>query len=70
MNVVVVKRKSGCDLLVLLEACVFSRLPVFCCVSGDELSQVASLSNVGLFGRLRLVLYVFVVGGLGTLLCA
>ena len=49
--------ESGCDLLVLLEACVFLRKSVFCCVSGDE-SPVASLSNVGSLGRLRFVLCV------------
>ena len=32
---------------------------MFCCVSGDKISPVASLWNVGLLGRLRLVLYVF-----------
>ena len=32
---------------------------MFCRVSGDELAPVASLSNVGLFGRLRLELYLF-----------
>jgi hypothetical protein len=32
---------------------------MFCCVSGDKLSPVASLSNVVLLGRLRLELYVF-----------
>jgi hypothetical protein len=52
----------GCELLVLLEVCGISRLPVFYCVSGDELSPVAPLSGVGLYnmlGRLRLVLHVF-----------
>ena len=69
---VVVKGESGCNILGLLGACVFLRLPVFCCISGAGLSPVTSLSNVGLFGRLRLVWYVFffVVGGLGTFLCA
>ena len=56
---VVMKGESRGDLLGLLEACGFLRLPVFCCVSGDKLSSVASLSNVVLLGRLRLVLYVF-----------
>jgi hypothetical protein len=59
---VVVIRELGYGLLVLLEACFILGLPVFCCVSGDELSPVASLSGVELwilFGRLRLVLYVF-----------
>jgi hypothetical protein len=55
---VVVMGELGCDLLVLLEACGILRLPVFCCVSGVEFSSVASLSGVGLIGRLRLVLYV------------
>ncbi len=35
---------------------------MFCCVSSDAMSTVASLSGVGLkvmFGRLRLWLYVF-----------
>ena len=57
----------GCDLLVLLDVCVILGLPELCCVSGDELSPVASLSGVGLVGRLRLVLYVLAVGGLGPL---
>ena len=56
---VVVKGESGCDLLGLLGACVFFRLPMFCCVSGVELSPVTSLSSVGFFGRLRLALYEF-----------
>ena len=59
---VVVIRELGSELLVLLEACGISRLPVFCCVSSDELFSVASLSGVGLYdmlGRLRLLLYVF-----------
>ncbi len=55
---VVVMGKLGCDLLVLLEACVILRFSVFCCVSGVELSPVASLSGVGSIGRVRLVLYV------------
>ena len=53
---VVVKGESRCN---LLGACIFLRFPVFCCVSGAESSPVASLSNVGLFGRLRLVFYLF-----------
>jgi hypothetical protein len=56
---VVVKGKSGCDLLGLLEACGFLRLPVFCCVSGGKLYPVAYVSSVVLLGRLRLILYVF-----------
>jgi len=51
----------GCELLVLLEACGILRLCVLCCVSGDEMSPVASLSGVGLkvmSGRLRLSIYV------------
>jgi len=51
----------GCELLVLLEACGISGLSVFCCVSVDALSPVASLTGVGLkvrFGRLRLWFYV------------
>jgi hypothetical protein len=55
---VVVMGGLGCDLLVLLDACVILRLPVLCSVSGDELSPVASLSGVGSVGRLCLVLYV------------
>ena len=46
---VVVIRELGCELLVLLEARVILRLSVFCCVSGDELFPVASLSGVGLY---------------------
>ena len=56
--VVVVMGELGWDLLVILEACVILRFPVFCCVSGVDLSSVASLSGVGLIRRLRLVLYV------------
>ena len=51
----------GCELLVLLDACGISGLSVFCCVSVDALSSVASLTGVGLkvmCGRLRLWLYV------------
>ena len=50
----------GCELLVLLEACGILRLSVVCCVSGDALSPVASLSGVGLkvvFGRLWLFVF-------------
>ena len=50
-----------CVFLVLLEACDISGLSVFCCVSVDALSPVASLTGVRLkvrFGRLRLWLYV------------
>ena len=47
VNVVVI-RELGSGILVLLEACGISRLPVFCCASGDKLSPVASLSGVRL----------------------
>jgi len=56
---VVVKGESGCNLLGLLGACAFLRLPVFCCIFGAELSPVASLSNVELFGFLCLILCMF-----------
>ena len=52
----------GRELLVLLDACGILRLFMFCCVSSDAMSPVASLSGLGLkvmFGRLRLWLYVF-----------
>ena len=55
----VLKGELGCDLLALLGACVSLEISLFLCVSGDVLSPVVSLSSVGLFGRLRLVLYVF-----------
>ena len=58
---VVLKGELGCNLLVLLGACVFLGLSLFCCVTGDVLSRVVSLSSVGMFGRLRLVLCVFCV---------
>ena len=47
----------GCEHLILLEACGVSGLSVFCCVSVDALSPVASLTGVGLKvmrGRSRL----------------
>ncbi len=56
---VVVIGESGCDFLGLLEACVILRLSVFSCVSSDKLSPVSFMSNVGLFGSLRLVLSMF-----------
>ena len=62
----------GCELLVLLEACGIVRLSVFCCVSGDAMSPVASLSSVGLkvmFGRLRLWLYIFCGWRFGHVVC-
>jgi hypothetical protein len=55
---VVAEGELGCDLLVLSEACIVLRFHVFCCVSGDKLSPVASLSSVRSLGRLRLVLRV------------
>ena len=56
---VVVMGGLGCDLSGLFDVCVILELPVLSCVSGDELSPFASLSGVGMVGRLRLVLYVF-----------
>ena len=62
---VVLKGELGYALLVLLGACVFLGLSLFCCVTGDVLSPVVSLSSVELFGRLRLVLCVFCVWWFG-----
>ena len=45
---VVVIRDLGCELLVLLGACGILSSSVFCYISDDELSPVASLSGVGL----------------------
>jgi len=50
----------GCELLVLLGACGISGLTVYCCVSVDAMSPVASLTGVGLkvmCGRLRVWLH-------------
>ena len=55
---VVVMGGLGCDIFVLLDVCVILKLPVFCYVSGGELSPVASLSGVELVRHLRLVLNV------------
>jgi len=67
---VVLKGKLGCDLLVLLGACVSLGLSLFCCVTGDVFSPVVSLSGVGLFRRFFGYCVCFVVDGLGILLCA
>ena len=48
----------GCELLVLLDACGISVLYVVCCVFGDAMLPVVSLTGVGLkvmFGRLQVL---------------
>jgi hypothetical protein len=66
-----VVRGLGYELLVLLEACGMLRVSGFSCVCGGAMSPIAPLSGVGIrvtFVRLRVWLYVFLVGSLGTLL--
>ena len=54
----------GCELLVLLDAYGISMVYVGCCVFGDVMSPVVSLSSVGwkaVRGRLRLLVCVVCV---------